>query len=284
MATNNNYNSLIGAMDRLWFQQIILVSQPISLPQSTSKSLSPSHHFMSSSLEDEKDHEDLSSDFSHSSNSSNSSESSSESLIPKLPKDDHHDDYEEKLINKKKRPTRSRLVAGSRLMMIRSHSSSPSTKNRKSCPSPIAMVLEKSMSCKSLGELELEELKGFMDLGFIFRKEHVSPRMVNLLPGLQRLEQVYKSKYYRSSHKLERVHANEIEEEQETQQEQEQEQGEEDKERDVIRPYLSEAWLIRKPSSPLLNLRVPRVTAAADMKKHLKFWARTVASEIHQES
>uniref|UniRef100_A0A803PB83 Uncharacterized protein n=1 Tax=Cannabis sativa TaxID=3483 RepID=A0A803PB83_CANSA len=226
-------------MDRLWFQQIILVSQPISLPQSTSKSLSPSHHFMSSSLEDEKDHEDLSSDFSHSSNSSNSSESSSESLIPKLPKDDHHDDYEEKLINKKKRPTRSRLVAGSRLMMLRSHSSSPSTKNRKSCPSPIAMVLEKSMSCKSLGELELEELKGFMDLGFIFRKEHVSPRMVNLLPGLQRLEQV---------------------------------------------PYLSEAWLIRKPSSPLLNLRVPRVTAAADMKKHLKFWARTVASEIHQES
>ncbi|XP_062117176.1 uncharacterized protein LOC133831030 [Humulus lupulus] len=268
MATYNHYCSLIGAMDRLWFHQIILLSQPVSTPQSTSKS---------SSVEDEKV-EDISSDFLHNSNSSNSSDSSN-SLLP--PKDDDEGD-KEKIISKKKRPKRSRFVAGSRIMMIRSHSSSPSsTKNRQSCPSPtstITRVLEKSMSCKSLGELELEELKGFMDLGFIFKKEHVSPRMVNLLPGLQRLEQVYKNKYS-SSHKVEQVQAKEIDEEQEREQEEE-----EDQERGVIRPYLSEAWLIKRPSSPLLSLRVPRATAAADMKKHLKFWARTVASEIHQES
>lgn len=51
-----------------------------------------------------------------------------------------------------------------------------------------------------------------------------------------------------------------------------------------IRPYLSEAWLIRRPDSPLLNLRVPRASPAAEMKQHLRYWARTVASVIEQES
>lgn len=48
----------------------------------------------------------------------------------------------------------------------------------------------------------------------------------------------------------------------------------------ISRPYLSEAWLIRKPNSPLLNLRVPKLSAASEMKKHLRLWAKTVASEI----
>ncbi|KAE8719079.1 putative Peroxidase 21 precursor [Hibiscus syriacus] len=59
--------------------------------------------------------------------------------------------------------------------------------------------------------------------------------------------------------------------------------GQEEKKRVVIRPYFSEAWLIKRPDSPLLNQRVPRVSAVADMKKHLKFWARTVASVVQQE-
>uniref|UniRef100_A0A6N2NK64 Uncharacterized protein n=1 Tax=Salix viminalis TaxID=40686 RepID=A0A6N2NK64_SALVM len=33
----------------------------------------------------------------------------------------------------------------------------------------------------------------------------------------------------------------------------------------------------------ILNLRVPKISAGTDMKKHLMFWARTVASEIQQE-
>ena len=118
--------------------------------------------------------------------------------------------------------------------------------------------LEKSMSCRSLGELELEEVKGFLDLGFTFKKEHLSPRMMSLIPGLQRLNSPNKNKV-----------------------------GEEDEEERsglVSRPYLSEAWLIKRPSSPLLNLKVPRVSEASDMKKHLRFWARTVASELQQES
>lgn len=34
---------------------------------------------------------------------------------------------------------------------------------------------------------EFRELKGFMELGFVFSKEEVSPRLLNLLPGLKRV-------------------------------------------------------------------------------------------------
>lgn len=111
-----------------------------------------------------------------------------------------------------------------------------------------------------MGELELEEVKGFMDLGFIFKEEHMSPRMMSLLPGLQRIG-VDKNKQ-RADHEPVGV------------------EDQEDHQTGTVKPYLSEAWLIKKPNSPLLNLRIPKVSASADMKKHLKFWARTVASEI----
>lgn len=130
------------------------------------------------------------------------------------------------------------------------------------------------MSMRSLGELELEEVKGLMDLGFTFKKENLNPRMMSLVPGLQRLgvgRHRHSKKRQNSSDDddvVEVVAANGGDEEVE-----------------VARPYLSEAWLIKRPDSPLLNLRLPtRVSSAADMKKHLKSWARTVASEIQQES
>ena len=40
---------------------------------------------------------------------------------------------------------------------------------------------------KSTMDPELEELKGFMDLGFEFRKDQLTPRLLILLPGLNRL-------------------------------------------------------------------------------------------------
>jgi hypothetical protein len=47
----NHYSlCLIGAMDRLWFHQIILFSQPISLLQSTAQPISESPGYPSSSL------------------------------------------------------------------------------------------------------------------------------------------------------------------------------------------------------------------------------------------
>lgn len=105
--------------------------------------------------------------------------------------------------------------------------------------------LENMRSCKSFYELEHEELKGFRDLGFIFNKEELNPHIKSMLPGLQMLG-----------------------------------------EKQVTRPYLSEAWLINRPDSPLLNLRIPSRSASsgADMKKQLRYWARTVASVINQES
>lgn len=163
----------------------------------------------------------------------------------------------------KGRPTRLNIIAG----RVRSHSSSPLTQKR---PRNLrrwgsTVVMQKSMSCRSLWDLELEEVKGFMDLGFIFKKEHLNPQMISIIPGLQRVGS------YENKHSSEIGKDDEMEKE------------EYEHERGIMRPYLSEAWLIKRPDSPLLNLRIPKVIAAADMKKHLKFWARTVASEVQQE-
>lgn len=45
----------------------------------------------------------------------------------------------------------------------------------------------KLASAKSLSDLEFEELKGFMDLGFVFSEEEKDSRLVSIIPGLQRL-------------------------------------------------------------------------------------------------
>lgn len=124
----------------------------------------------------------------------------------------------------------------------RSNSCSPTSARKQS------RISETSVSCKSLGDLELEELKGFMDLGFVFKKENLSRHVISLIPGLQRMNC----------------------------------DGDEDDEEGKMRPYLSEAWL----HSPLiLSIRVSRVCKDSDkVKKHLKGWARTVAAAIHQQS
>ncbi|XP_010541165.1 PREDICTED: uncharacterized protein LOC104814689 [Tarenaya hassleriana] len=43
----------------------------------------------------------------------------------------------------------------------------------------------RSETSKSASELESEELKGFMDLGFAFKEESVNSELVEILPGLQ---------------------------------------------------------------------------------------------------
>lgn len=135
------------------------------------------------------------------------------------------------------------------------------------------------MSMRSLGELELEEVKGLMDLGFTFKKENLNPRMMSLVPGLQRLG------VGRHRHSKKRPNSSDDDDDVVVEVVAAKDDGGGDEEVEVARPYLSEAWLIKRPDSPLLNLRLPtRVSSAADMKKHLKSWARTVASEIQQES
>ncbi|KAJ7948459.1 DUF1685 family protein [Quillaja saponaria] len=114
-------------------------------------------------------------------------------------------------------------------------------------------------SSKSLSELEFKEVKGFMDLGFVFSEEDKDSKLVSLIPGLQRFGK------FESGEVLEGK--NEI-----------------DEETEISRPYLSEAWGVldeNKLKNPLMNWRIPALgTDEIDMKDHLKFWAHTVASTV----
>lgn len=245
-------------MDRLWFHQLILFSEPtasvlsLSSPPDGEKSVPISESVSCSSSTPSSPpppDEEISTD-----ESPSEKQLSSESIFVTLQDGSINNEEEMK----------ERLARMNPLGRTRSHLSSPSTQNhhrklRK--PATSARKLRKSMSCRTLGELELDEVKGFMDLGFTFKKEYLSPRMMSVIPGLQRLGV--------TDDATETVGANYIEAEEEK--------------RDIMRPYLSEAWLIKRPDSPLLNIKIPKRCSSANMKKHLLFWAKTVASEIHQE-
>ncbi|XVF87297.1 hypothetical protein PTKIN_Ptkin18bG0108300 [Pterospermum kingtungense] len=107
---------------------------------------------------------------------------------------------------------------------------------------------------KSLSDLEFEELKGFMDLGFVFSEEdNKDSRLVEIIPGLQRLGK------------------------------KEGEEEETNKEAEVSRPYLSEAWEVaerRRKQNPLMNWKVPALGNEIDIKDSLRWWAHTVASTV----
>lgn len=46
---------------------------------------------------------------------------------------------------------------------------------------------QKKKRPKGTSDLEIQELKGFMELGFDFSQDKLSPRLLDLLPGLKRL-------------------------------------------------------------------------------------------------
>ncbi|KAL1565982.1 hypothetical protein AAHA92_01643 [Salvia divinorum] len=107
---------------------------------------------------------------------------------------------------------------------------------------------------RSSVDLELQEVKGFMDLGFVFKKHNLSSHVISLIPGLQRIKS--------------------------------QDDQDFDEEREGKVMMVPESWLVNLPNSPLiLSLRISRVCNDSDtVKKHLKDWARTVATTVHQES
>ncbi|KAL0011387.1 hypothetical protein SO802_006495 [Lithocarpus litseifolius] len=112
----------------------------------------------------------------------------------------------------------------------------------------------KSGESKSLSDLEFEELKGFMDLGFVFSEEDRNSSLASVIPGLHRLG--------KKDDKEEAVD-----------------------ESTIPRPYLSEAWEDldrRKRENPLMNLRVPfpALNNETRMKDTLRLWAHTVASTV----
>ncbi|QCD87641.1 uncharacterized protein LOC114168442 [Vigna unguiculata] len=118
-------------------------------------------------------------------------------------------------------------------------------------------LIRRQRTSKSLSELEFKELKGFMDLGFVFSEEDKDSKLVSLIPGLQRLGR-------------------------------DEDEGQGDDESvvsDNNMPYLSEAWDVldqreMKNKNSLLNWRVPARGNEIDMKDNLRFWAHTVASIV----
>lgn len=108
-------------------------------------------------------------------------------------------------------------------------------------------------SGKSLSELEFEELKGFMDLGFVFSDEDKDSKLISIIPGLQRLG-------------IKRA---------------EESDGGLGKVSSVPRPYLSEAWeFLEDEKSPLMDWRIPAFGNETELKDHLRYWASTVASTV----
>ncbi|KAI3742852.1 hypothetical protein L1987_60548 [Smallanthus sonchifolius] len=114
---------------------------------------------------------------------------------------------------------------------------------------------------KSLSDLEFEELKGFMDMGFVFSEQDKDSRLVEIIPGLQRLG-----------------HADDVDDDDD-----DDDDGDDDDD-DERRPYLSEAWedMDRKlkKEAPIMKWEIPVVRDEIDMKDNLKLWAHTVASYV----
>lgn len=116
---------------------------------------------------------------------------------------------------------------------------------------------------RSLSELEFEELKGFIDLGFTFSDAEASdPWLISILPGLQRLRETDRDDsppvFSPSSEAMEFQVA-------------------------VTRPYLSEAWDVAEEEEMcrlLRNWRIPAEGEGAVLKDHLRFWAHAVASAV----
>ncbi|KAI9071021.1 hypothetical protein K1719_047020 [Acacia pycnantha] len=117
----------------------------------------------------------------------------------------------------------------------------------------IARRGSKKRENKSLSDLEFQELKGFMDLGFVFSEEDKDSSLASIIPGLQRLGK------------------------------KDEKQRDSDNYSAIQRPYLSEAWEVqdkRKKQNPLMNWRVPALNNEIDMKDSLRLWAHTVASTV----
>jgi len=117
---------------------------------------------------------------------------------------------------------------------------------------PKKMERKKRRQSKSLSDLEFEELKGFMDLGFVFSEEDKDSSLASIIPGLQRLGKS--------------------------------DEEEEDSDGSAVqRPYLSEAWKVQdksKKENSLMNWKIPALNNEIDIKDSLRWWAHTVASTV----
>ncbi|XP_041995929.1 uncharacterized protein LOC121746070 [Salvia splendens] len=122
---------------------------------------------------------------------------------------------------------------------------------------------------KSMSQLEFEEVKGFIDMGFVFSEEAKEDRaLVEIVPGLQKFGQSTECGVPETEEKRRR--------------------RSEEASRMRGRPYLSEAWdFYEEEEKRLMKWRVPfplplpaAATNEMDIKDSLKSWAHTVASAV----
>ncbi|KAK4770817.1 hypothetical protein SAY87_031349 [Trapa incisa] len=130
----------------------------------------------------------------------------------------------------------------------------------------------KKVLSKSLSDLEFEELKGFMDLGFIFSEEDKNSSLAYIIPGLQRFGKKEREQHGEVTNLPETDHKFE-------------EAAPNVSSSTIPRPYLSETWewLERrrtKADTPLVNWNFPSLTNETGMKDNLIWWAHTVASTV----
>ncbi|BBN04085.1 hypothetical protein MPTK1_3g01760 [Marchantia polymorpha subsp. ruderalis] len=105
-------------------------------------------------------------------------------------------------------------------------------------------------SSKSLTEIEYDEMRGCMDLGFSINKDDLTPRVVNVFPGVKDAYKGGDDPFLNSP-------------------------------RD--RANSPKGWH-RRPESPLLKWQLPTPNGnKVDMKAQLKFWAHAVASTVAAE-
>ncbi|KAL7143659.1 hypothetical protein ABFS83_08G206700 [Erythranthe nasuta] len=116
----------------------------------------------------------------------------------------------------------------------------------------------KGIMKRSLSALEFEEVKGFMDLGFVFDEDDKNSSLVSVIPGLQKMgkmgddDDCYKEKSNNSQL--------------------------------LSRPYLSESWgsssFFSERNNLMMNWTIPSVKNEINMKDHLRIWAQNVASNV----
>ncbi|EYU30763.1 hypothetical protein MIMGU_mgv1a025120mg [Erythranthe guttata] len=110
---------------------------------------------------------------------------------------------------------------------------------------------------RSLSALEFEEVKGFMDLGFVFDEDDKNSSLVSVIPGLQKMGKMAGDDYYEEKSNNSQL---------------------------LSRPYLSESWgsssFFSERNNLMMNWTVPSVKNEINMKDHLRIWAQNVASNV----
>ncbi|XP_038895996.1 uncharacterized protein LOC120084174 [Benincasa hispida] len=237
-----DFEQLLNLFDSFWFEHEIFNKHPFPSnpqnpqPENQDNSL-PKEPFIVPRLRTRSISEDLSSKLSFMSNSN-----SPDSVLfsPKL-----QTIFSSKDIAGAESPENSRKVGIERR---------PKTESRRKLR---GRRMRRSES-RSLSELEFEELKGFMDLGFVFSEEDKGSSLASIVPGLNRLGKT---------------------EEEDIEEEEERKLGGE-----ISRPYLSEAWeAMEEEEEELKNpltMKWKFPSNQIDMKDNLKWWAHAVASTV----